>query len=122
LSYRLFFRSSTAPYRRMINRWRERTLGLAPLSLLASELELRGEPVMKLYCCSPRLVPVPSDWDASSVLTGYWFLGNSHRWQPPKELAAFLEEGSPPVYVDFGSAAPEPEGSRAAALAVLKGL
>jgi sterol 3beta-glucosyltransferase len=41
---------------------------------------------------------------------------------PPEELAAFLENGEPPVYVGFGSAAPDPEGSRAAALAVLKGL
>ena len=122
MSYGLFFRLSTAPYRRMVNRWRKRTLGLPPLSLLASELERDGEPAMKLYCCSPRVVPVPSDWDGSNVLTGYWFLDHSNRWQPPEELAAFLENGEPPVYVGFGSAAPDPEGSRAAALAVLKGL
>lgn len=122
LSYGLFFRSSTAPYRRMINRWRKRTLGLPPLSLLSSELEREGEPVTRLYCCSPHVVPIPSDWDKSSLLTGYWFLNQGRRWEPTKELATFLEEGSPPVYIGFGSTAPDPQGSRAAALAVLKGL
>jgi sterol 3beta-glucosyltransferase len=122
LSYELFFRSSTAPYQRMINRWREHTLGLSPLSLLATELELRGEPVTKLYCCSPHVVPIPADWDKSSLLTGYWFLNQGSGWEPPDELATFLEDGSPPVYIGFGTTAPDPQGSRAAALAVLKGL
>ena len=40
----------------------------------------------------------------------------------PDQLSTFLKDGPPPVYVGFGSAAPDPEGSRAAALAVLKGL
>jgi len=122
LSYGLFFRLSTAPYRRMINRWREHTLGLAPLSLLASELERNGEPVTKLYCCSRHVVPVPADWDKSSLLTGYWFLNQGSGWEPSNELATFLEDGSPPVYIGFGSTAPDSEGSRAAALAALKGL
>jgi sterol 3beta-glucosyltransferase len=77
----------------MVNRWRKETLGLPALPLSASELELRGDPVVRLYPCSPRVVPVPA-----------------------------LEDGPPPVYVGFGSAAPDPEGSRAAALAALRRL
>jgi sterol 3beta-glucosyltransferase len=119
LSYGAFFRSITLPYRRMVNRWRGETLGLPALPLLASELELRGEPVPRLYPCSPRVVPVPADWDARSTMTGYWFLDQGDGWQPPGELAEFLEGGPPPVFVGFGSAAPDPEGSRAAALAAL---
>ena len=122
LSYGAFFRSMTLPYRRMVNRWREETLGLPALSLLASELELRGEPVPRLYPCSPRVVPVPSDWDARSTMTGYWFLDQESGWQPPGELTEFLEGGPPPVFVGFGSAAPDPEDSRAAALAALERL
>lgn len=122
LSYGAFFRSITLPYRRTINRFRERTLGLRPLSFLASELELRGEPVTRLYPCSPRVVPVPADWDARSAMTGYWFLDQGDGWRPPDELAAFLEDGPRPVYVGFGSAAPDPEGARAAAIAALKNL
>jgi sterol 3beta-glucosyltransferase len=52
-------------------------------------------------------------------MTGYWFLDQGSGWQPPGELTEFLEGGPPPVFVDFGSAAPDPEGSRAAALAAL---
>jgi sterol 3beta-glucosyltransferase len=52
-------------------------------------------------------------------MTGYWFLDRGKGWRPPAELDAFLEDGPPPVYVGFGSAAPDPEGARAAALAAL---
>ena len=121
LSYEVFFRAITLPYRRMVNRWRKETLGLSALPLLASELELRGEPIVRLYPCSPRVVSVPADWDESSAMTGYWFLNQGDDWHPPDELAAFLD-GPPPVYVGFGSAAPDPEGSRAAALAALEKL
>jgi UDP:flavonoid glycosyltransferase YjiC (YdhE family) len=122
LSYGAFFRSLTLPYRSMVNRWRQRTLGLPALPLWASELELRGEPVPRLYPCSPAVVPVPADWDGSSAMTGYWFLDQGKDWQPPAELAEFLEDGPPPVYVGFGSAAVDPEGSRASALAALRRL
>ena len=60
----------TAPYVRLINRWRARTLGLPPRRLLASELELRGRPIHTLVCCSPRVVPPPADWEDSSAITG----------------------------------------------------
>jgi sterol 3beta-glucosyltransferase len=122
LSYGAFFRSITLPYRGMVNRWRKETIGLPALPLSASEFELRGEPVVRLYPCSPRVVPVPADWDESSAMTGYWFLDAGSDWRPPDELATFLENGPPPVYVGFGSAAPDPEGSRAAALAALRRL
>ncbi len=122
LSYGAFFRSITLPYRGMVNRWRKETLGLPALPLSASELELRGEPVVRLYPCSPHVVPVPSDWDESSAMSGYWFLDAGSDWRPPDELATFLEDGPPPVYVGFGSAAPDPEGSRATALAALRRL
>ena len=122
LSYGAFFRSITLPYRRMVNRWRVQTLGLPALPPLASELELRGEPVFKLYPCSPRVVPVLADWDARSTMTGYWFLNQGSGWRPPGVLAKFLESGPPPVFVGFGSAAPDPEGSRAAALVALERL
>ncbi len=122
LSYGAFFRSISLPYRSMVNRWRVRTLGLPTLPLPASELELRGEPVLRLYPCSPRVIPVSADWNGSSVMTGYWFLDQGKDWQPPDELDAFLEDGPPPVYVGFGSTSPDPEGSRATAIAALKRL
>ena len=103
LSYGAFLRISTASFHRTINRWRSETLGLPPRRLLASELELRGEPVSILVGCSPHVVPPPADWGPSTTMTGYWFLDGAGDWRPPANLAACLEDGPPPVYVGFGS-------------------
>lgn len=35
--------------------------------------------------------------------TGYWFLDEDPKWQPPADLVDFLEKDQPPVYVGFGS-------------------
>jgi sterol 3beta-glucosyltransferase len=102
LSHRVFAKLGPALYRRPIGEWRRDTLGLPPTR---GEEMLRGKPVTKLYAYSPAVVPVPADWDASSVVTGYWFLDTPTRWQPSHELAAFLESGPAPVYVGFGSMA-----------------
>jgi sterol 3beta-glucosyltransferase len=103
ISYGAFLRLLSAPYHRTINRWRKETLKLPPTSLLASELDVRGRPIQRLVCCSSHVVSPPSDWDDSTSVTGYWFLGSSEKWQPPAHLAEFLEKGPAPVYVGFGS-------------------
>lgn len=102
LSYTMFFQASLLPYRRFINQWRQEKLGLAPDR---DETTLRSRPVPKLYGYSRHLLPIPGDWDESSIVTGYWFLDSSSDWQPPADLVAFLESGSPPVYIGFGSMA-----------------
>jgi sterol 3beta-glucosyltransferase len=64
---------------------------------------LRGKPITKLYAYSEAVVPRPADWDKSSVVTGYWFLDAPANWQPDPRLVRFLQEGSTPVYIGFGS-------------------
>jgi len=103
MSYGAFLRLMTAPFHRMISRWRKETLRLPPRRLLASELELHSRPIRTLICCSPHVVPPPADWDDSTTVTGYWFLDTQQDWRPPAHLAEFLEGGPPPVYVGFGS-------------------
>lgn len=114
LSHRLIFGVSTAPYRRMTNRWRREVLGLPPMS---SELVLHGRPVPKLYGYSRHVLPAPSDWDDSTAVTGYWFLDRPVGWQAPADLERFLEAGPAPVYIGFGSMAAE-DPARVAALVV----
>ncbi len=104
-SYEAFLWLMSAPFRRVINRWRRETLGLPPRPFLASELELHGRPVRRLVCCSPRVVVPPADWDEYTAVTGYWFLDRPRAWRPPARLAEFLESGPPPVYAGFGSLA-----------------
>ena len=121
LSYVAFLRLITAPYHRMINRWRRETLRLPPRSFTASDLWLRGRPVRRMYCYSPHVVPDPADWDGSSAATGYWFLDGPDSWRPPAELVEFLASGPPPVYVGFGSmAGRDPEKTTSVVLAALK--
>jgi UDP:flavonoid glycosyltransferase YjiC (YdhE family) len=48
------------------------------------------------------VVPRPADWDKHIHVTGYWF-PEDKQWEPPKDLLAFLDAGSPPVFIGFGS-------------------
>jgi UDP:flavonoid glycosyltransferase YjiC (YdhE family) len=48
------------------------------------------------------VISKPSDWHNTHV-TGYWFLDAAPDWTPPSDLVDFLQAGSPPVYIGFGS-------------------
>ena len=56
-----------------------------------------------LYGFSPSVIPAPSDWNGTIHITGYWFVEEADNWQPPTALLDFLQSGSPPVYIGFGS-------------------
>ena len=100
----------SAPYSSVINEFRQK-LGLKPKGRLIDETKLpdgRATPVM--YGYSNHVLPRPTDWPETTVATGYWFLPADETWQPPADLCAFLQAGTPPVYVGFGSmAGTEPE-------------
>ncbi|MBL8156899.1 MAG: glycosyltransferase family 1 protein [Anaerolineae bacterium] len=102
-SYRLMA-LSTAPYVGIINDFRVKTLGLTKRGRFASELmKPNGEPVPMLYAYSPHVLPVPQDYPSHVHVTGYWFLDRNEDWQPSDDLVRFLESGTPPVYIGFGS-------------------
>jgi sterol 3beta-glucosyltransferase len=56
-----------------------------------------------LYGFSPSVIPQPPDWDDHIHITGYWFLDSDENWTPPQDLVDFLQAGTPPVYIGFGS-------------------
>lgn len=56
-----------------------------------------------LYGYSPTVLPRPSDWRPGIDVVGYWWPARPTGWQPPTELAAFLDAGPPPVVIGFGS-------------------
>ena len=97
----------TAPYARLIRRWREDQL----------DLPGRGDPpdpARTLYSYSPSLVPTPRDWPAHAVATGYWLREDDDEEVDP-ELETFVARDVPPVYVGFGSSVgPESSGLGAA--------
>jgi sterol 3beta-glucosyltransferase len=100
LSHEIFAKMGPAMYRNPINQFRKDVLGLPPAR---GENSLHGKPITKLYAYSEAIVPRPADWDESSIVTGYWFLDAPTSWQPDPELVRFLQEGSTPVYIGFGS-------------------
>ncbi|GFZ95392.1 glycosyltransferase [Dyella caseinilytica] len=55
-----------------------------------------------LYGFSRHVVPRPADWPPTAQITGYWFL-DQPEWQPSQTLREFLDAGSKPIYVGFGS-------------------
>lgn len=56
-----------------------------------------------LCAWSPNLIPPSSDWSPHVHVTGYYFLPRNDAYTPPQELKEFLEAGSQPVCISFGS-------------------
>jgi sterol 3beta-glucosyltransferase len=56
---------------------------------------------------SPLVVPRPADWPSVVEVCGYWWPARPGAWQPPGDLADFLAAGQPPVFIGFGSMAPD---------------
>lgn len=52
---------------------------------------------------SPHLFPADKRWSVNVSVTGYWTLPESQEYTPPADLAEFLANGKPPIYVGFGS-------------------
>ncbi|CAM0883762.1 unnamed protein product [Alopecurus aequalis] len=55
------------------------------------------------YMWSPNLMPKPKDWGSLVDVVGYCFLNLGTKYEPPPELLQWLEEGSKPIYIGFGS-------------------
>jgi len=89
-------------WRPTFNAARKEVLGLPPLPVMGPGRDYL-EPPLGLEGYSPLVVPRPHDWAAGRQLTGYWFLDPPPGWEPPPDLVDFLDAGSPPVYVGFGS-------------------
>jgi sterol 3beta-glucosyltransferase len=89
-----------APYRGLLRRWRSEKLGLHGRSASLSERIASGG---ALHIWSRHLVPSPADWPPDAAPSGALLLPSEDGWAPPDELARFLDAGSAPVYVGFGS-------------------
>lgn len=91
------------PLRAADNKARREILDLEPLPFSGPFPLLHKRDLPILYGYSKHVIPVPKDWSRDAIVTGYWFLEPSKDWQPPDDLVAFLDAGSPPVYIGFGS-------------------
>jgi sterol 3beta-glucosyltransferase len=89
--------------RGLANGFREHGLNMRPIPWWRNRVrEVRALTRPVCYAYSSHVLPKPSDWDKGLHVTGYCFLDTSN-YTPPADLAAFLQQGPPPVYVGFGS-------------------
>jgi sterol 3beta-glucosyltransferase len=101
-TYRLFESVLWLPQRRSVNAWRRRRLSLPPLpTRLFDTIHATGSPW--LLAMSRTLYDRCPDWPENVQVTGRWFLDTGRGYSPPERLAAFLENGPPPICVTFGS-------------------
>ena len=54
---------------------------------------------------SPAVVSQPADWRPGLEVAGYWWPEHPPGWKPEPRLVDFIQSGSPPVFVGFGSMA-----------------
>ena len=89
-----------------INRWRKEKLHLPAIPFGKYPYShINGRPQPMIGCYSPIVSPKPPDWGGHLHVCGYWFLDPPPNWQPSAKLTTFLETGTPPVYIGFGSMA-----------------
>lgn len=86
----------------LVTKWRQEVLGLPALRWFRIAGDQRRRVSRTLLGISPRVVERPDDWSADVHLTGYWF-NSPADWNPDSDLKQFLEDGSPPIFVGFGS-------------------
>lgn len=98
VSHRLIRSLMWGMFRKSVNEGRVRLTGQKPRRAMWENYPLA-------YGVSPTLIPQPADWPDHWRVCGAWSGAVDAAWQPPAELTAFLDAGSPPIYVGFGSMA-----------------
>ncbi|EEF38033.1 transferase, transferring glycosyl groups, putative [Ricinus communis] len=85
-----------------INSFRKKKLKLPPIAYFSM---YRGS-VSHLptgYLWSPHLVPKPSDWGPIVDVVGYCFLNLGSEYQPKEQFNEWIQKGTKPIYIGFGS-------------------
>ncbi|PSB08826.1 glycosyltransferase [Pleurocapsa sp. CCALA 161] len=90
-------------FRNPVNQYLKTNLGLSPRSIWRSPLIEIKQNSSILYAYSSSVLPRGKNWSDNIYITGYWFLESKQDWTIPQDLIDFLNNGSPPVYVGFGS-------------------
>jgi sterol 3beta-glucosyltransferase len=102
LSHHLFRQIMWQSSRVADNLARKKVLNIpaAPVYGPYNSTYLRQHPILCGF--SPSVIPKPADWFNTHVC-GYWFVDTAVEWTPPPTLVDFIQNGTPPIYVGFGS-------------------
>jgi sterol 3beta-glucosyltransferase len=99
ITYQLIWRI-TGP---TANRFRREILNMPPLPVTGPLAEYRRVHQPSFYAFSPTVLPKPADWREDAHIVGYMFLDEAREWTPPADLVRFIQGGTKPVYIGFGS-------------------
>lgn len=102
LTYRLGEQLGWQLFRRAVNRLRMERWDLPAVPFWGSFDTIHRKGVPFICGFSEHVVPRLPDWGSNIHLTGWWYPEDPH-WQPPADLQRFIESGSPPIFIGFGS-------------------
>ncbi|WRX10053.1 UDP-glucuronosyl/UDP-glucosyltransferase - like 10 [Theobroma cacao] len=102
LSYQIVDSLIWLGIRDMINDVRKKKLKLRPVTYLSGS-QASDSDVPHGYIWSPHLVPKPKDWGPKIDVVGFCFLDLATNYEPPETLIKWLEAGTKPIYIGFGS-------------------
>ncbi|PIG80885.1 sterol glucosyltransferase [Aspergillus arachidicola] len=85
----------------IINQWRAKALNLEELSPRTAAGLMEAMQIPHTYCWSPALIPKPLDWPSYIDVCGFFFRDEPLYTSP--EIQEFINRGSMPVYIGFGS-------------------
>ncbi|MBW4505629.1 MAG: glycosyltransferase [Scytonematopsis contorta HA4267-MV1] len=92
---------------KIMNDFRTKTLGLPAIPFLGARYRQNPPkklyPLPVLYQFSSHVITKPHDWSAYEHITGYWFLDENKNYEPPQKLVDFINNGSTPISIGFGS-------------------
>ncbi len=101
MMWRLADRYVNRLFKAPIDRMR-RQEGLKPIKSVL--LDGWSSQILNLIAVSPTLLPIPSDWGNRFQVCGFMNIPEEgESWQMPESLERFFQEGSPPVFMTFGS-------------------
>ncbi|XP_077252588.1 UDP-Glycosyltransferase superfamily protein isoform X2 [Tasmannia lanceolata] len=102
LSYQIVDSLIWLGMRDMINDFRKKKLKLRPVTYLSGAKSSASD-VPTGYIWSPHLVPKPKDWGPKVDVVGFCFLDLASNYEPPESLVKWIEAGTKPIYIGFGS-------------------
>lgn len=102
LTYRLGEQIGWQLFRQAVNRLRTERWRLPPAPFWGPYEAVHRARIPILCGFSARVVPRPPDWGSHVHVTGWWY-PTDPAWLPPAGLRHFVEAGSPPVFIGFGS-------------------
>lgn len=85
-----------------INEFRKKKLNLSPIAYFSTyHGSLSHYPTG--YMWSPHVVPKPVDWGPLVDVVGYCFLNLGSKYKSPDDFSQWIQKGSRPIYIGFGS-------------------